>query len=242
MNSKIQIFIVFHKYIFDECYESIPQDFLDKYFTFIAVNENIPKYYTQNKYKIINEWELNIYDKLFQERGYNENSAIYHVFINNLHKNNKYIGFFQYDMKFERSFVNELINIVNNNENNNTCYCIMPRNYNFCTYDTWKEPKTADFIINDYECFHKKLFNKNKEGPLLNAFIIYAKNYDNIMSWVTQLYNKLYPWCVQEPNWTYKGHIGNIYERVMAYAISQVSDKIELINVTHDGRFKPKCY
>ena len=90
----MQIFVVFHKFIFDECYLNIPQNILDTYFTFIAVNETIPKSYQQNKYKVINEWDLPIYDKTFQEKGYNENSAIYHVFINNLHKNYNMIGFF----------------------------------------------------------------------------------------------------------------------------------------------------
>jgi hypothetical protein len=238
----MQLFIVFHKYIFDECYSSIPQDILDKYFTFIAVNKTITKYYTPNKYKVINEWELPIYDNSFQERGYNENSAIYHVFINNLHKTNEYVGFFQYDMIFENSFVNQLINIVNDNLSKKTCFCIMPRDYKFCTYVTWQEPKTADFIINDYESFYKQKFNKIKEGPLLNSFIISSENYNNIMQWVTQLYNKLYPWCIQEPNWTYKGHIGNIYERIMAYAISQFSDKIELLKITHNNGLKSNCY
>ena len=49
-----QIYIVFHKYIFDECYENIPEDILREYFTFIAVNEKIPKNYNANKYKVIN--------------------------------------------------------------------------------------------------------------------------------------------------------------------------------------------
>ena len=239
----MQIFIVFHKYIFDECYVSIPDDILKKYFTFIAVNETIPKYYTPNKYNIINEWELPIYDKTFQEKGYNENSAIYHVFINNLHKNYKQIGFFQYDMIFKSNIIDNIINTKNDINIENICYCIMPRDYNFCTNITWKEPNTADFIINDFECYYKKVFDKNKPGPLLNSFIITSENYDKIMKWVTQLYDKLYPWCVQPPNWSYKGHIGNIYERVMAYAISQFSNNIELLNITHDeGHFKSRCY
>jgi hypothetical protein len=100
MMDNIHIFVVFHKYIFDECYKHIPQEILYKYFTFIAVNPKIEKCYTKNKYKIINEWDLPIYDSTFQERGYNENSAIYHIYINNLHKKYNYIGFFQYDMEF----------------------------------------------------------------------------------------------------------------------------------------------
>jgi len=94
MGVDIQIFIIFHKNIFDECYKNIPEDILSEYFTFYAVNENIEKCYMQNKYKVINEWELSIYDKTFQERGYNENSAIYHIYANKLNKDYKYIGFF----------------------------------------------------------------------------------------------------------------------------------------------------
>ena len=83
----MQIYIVFHKEIFDECYETIPADLLQKYFTFVAVNPSIPKIFDATKYKVINEWELPVYDPTFQERGYNENSVIHHVYANNLHKN-----------------------------------------------------------------------------------------------------------------------------------------------------------
>jgi hypothetical protein len=38
------LFVVFHEKIFDECYDDIPREMsLDKYFTFVAVNPNIPK-------------------------------------------------------------------------------------------------------------------------------------------------------------------------------------------------------
>jgi hypothetical protein len=40
---KIHIYIIFHKEIFDDCYKKIPDNILKEYFTFIAVNENIPK-------------------------------------------------------------------------------------------------------------------------------------------------------------------------------------------------------
>jgi hypothetical protein len=41
------------KRYYDECYENIPQEILDKYFTFYAVNEKIPKEYTKDKYKVV---------------------------------------------------------------------------------------------------------------------------------------------------------------------------------------------
>jgi hypothetical protein len=48
MSEDFHIFVVFHEKIFDECYEDIPKEILDKHFTFIAVNEDIQKsLYTQ---------------------------------------------------------------------------------------------------------------------------------------------------------------------------------------------------
>ena len=125
----IQIFIVFHKNIFDECYKNIPDYILNKYFTFLAVNKNIPKNYTKNKYKIMNEWELPIYDNTFQERGYNENSAIYHIYINNLHKDYKYIGFFQYDMLFNDNIIDFLQKNITQIP---TCFYFSIQDFDFC--------------------------------------------------------------------------------------------------------------
>jgi len=223
----IQIFIVFHKHIFDECYKNIPQEILDKYFTFIAVNKNIQKIYSK-KYKVINEWELPIYDNTFQERGYNENSAIYHVYINNLHKPYKSIGFFQYDMVFNTLKLGSLKKI----------YYYKIHDFNFCK---WNEAKTLDFIIEDYEQFYKP-FSKEKKYPLYNSFIIPVETYEKIMKWVIQLYDKLYPWCIEPPNKSHLGHIGGIYERVMAYAIGQEDLEHIPLNITHNHGLKKLSY
>jgi len=236
-DKNFQFFIVFHKNIFDDCYKNIPDDILYKYFTFIAVNETIEKIYTKNKYKVINEWELPIYDKSFQERGYNENSAIYHVYVNNLHKNYKYIGFFQYDMEFDNNVIDNM-----NQMNDNTCMYVDVFDFNFLTYTTWNEENTSKYVINDYEQYHNVTFDKNTKYPLLNSFIIPIEPYEKIMKWVVQLYDKLYPWAIEHPNSTHKGHIGGIYERIMAYAIGQ--EHLNYINsyVIHDHSYKKISY
>lgn len=235
----IQIFIVFHKYIFDECYKNIPDDILYKYFTFVAVNKNIEKSYTKNKYKIINEWELPIYDNKFQERGYNENSVLYHIYINNIHKDYKYIGFFQYDMTFN----DNIIEYFNKNVSlTPAIFTISKHNFKFCSYDTWNEPNTLNYIIKDYEKFYNKLFTKMYQYPLYNSYIIPIEKYENVMKWVIQLYDKLYPWCIQKPNATHFGHIGVIYERVMAYALGEENFHYIKLNVTHDYKYKHLSY
>jgi len=228
----IQLFVVFHKYIFDDCYKNIPDHILKKYFTFIAVNPNIEKKYTPNKYKVINEWELPVYDKTFQERGYNENSAIYHIYANDLHKDYDYVGFFQYDMVFQNNIVDYLRESIISGEK----VYFTPGTSSFydCSYLTWNEPNTLHYILNDYETFFNVKIDQNKMFPLLNTYVLPTYNYEKIMKWVVQLYDKLYPWCVQPPNKTHFAHIGGIYERIMAYAVGN-EDLIEKpIHLKHD--------
>jgi hypothetical protein len=239
MTENIQIFIVFHKYIFDECYKNIPDNILYEYFTFYAVNKNIEKIYTPNKYKIVNEWELSIYDKTFQERGYNENSAIYHIYTNNLHKDYKYIGFFQYDMVFNNNVIDFLQKNITKMP---TLFSVSCYSFNFCSYETWNEPNTLNYIINDYENFYKKTFNKSHKYPLLNSYIIPNETYAKIMKWIVQLYNKMYPWCVTPPNASHHGHIGGIYERIMGYCIGEENLQNVELNVSHNHKFKGLSY
>lgn len=236
----LQIFIVFHKYIFDECYENIPQDILDKYFTFVAVNPQIIKEYTLNKYKVINEWELPVYDKFFQEKGYNENSAIYHIYINNLHKNYKNIGFFQYDMKFNNlNNINQIDKIIEN-MNNNTYYCISQDTFDECCYGKWIDDKVIFRSIDDYEKYFKIKFSKNEKYPLFNSYIISKIAYIKIMKWIIQTYDTVYSSSgLFRDN---AGHMGGLYERLMAFAIGQEKLTPILMDISHDTDYKTKAY
>ena len=58
------------------------------------------------------------------------------------------------------------------------------------------------------------------------------------MAWVSQLYDKLYPWAIEPPNATHFGHIGGIYERIMAYAVGEEDLPFVQLNVEHDNNFK----
>jgi hypothetical protein len=203
------------------------------------VNPNIEKHYTPNKYKIVNEWELPIYDKSFQERGYNENSALYHLYANNVHKDYKYIGFFQYDMVFRENIVEFLQKTITQEP---TLFYFNVFNFNFCSHDTWNEPPTLNYIIRDYEAFFNKPFVRNVPFPLYNSYVIPSETYDKIMKWVAQLYDKIYPWCIEPPNQSHFGHMGGIYERVMAFCIGQEQLKCIRINVSHESYYKSLSY
>ena len=124
----------------------------------------------------------------------------------------------------------------------NKIYHYKSHDFNFCSYRTWNEPNTLDFIIKDYEQFYQSSFSKEKQYPLYNSFIIPVETYEKIMKWVIQLYDKLYPWCIEPPNKSHFAHIGGIYERVMAYAIGQEDLKQIELNIYHNHALKKLSY
>jgi len=228
-----QLFVVFHKKIFDECYDNIPQDILDKYFTFVAVNPDIPKTYTKDKYKIVNEWELPEYNAQFQQKGYNENSVIFHVMRNELYKEYKYVGFFQYDMIFTMSVLDTIISEMNEIP---TCFYLDARNYGYCAKETWNEPPVMAYLTSYYEEFHNKKFSYsyNDVYPLLNSYVISVDTYEKVMKWVYTLYSKIGSIVEQK----HFGHIGGLYERIMAFAIGEENLRMIKLDIAHDHMYK----
>ena len=237
---KLQIYIIFHRTIYDICYSSIPQEYLDKYFTFVAVNNNIEKIYTKNKYKVINEWDFLIYNEDFQRLGYLDNSVIYHIYANNLHKNYDYIGFFQYDMFFQNNFIDLLENIINTS-NDKISFELnrssIPFNY---LYNDYSNNDLIEYIINDYEIHFNKKCSRNKMYPLFNAYIIPSESYDKCMEWVVKLYDKIYDYATKPPSPTHYAHIAGVYERIMALFIGEEFEKRYNLDIIHDHDFKDK--
>jgi hypothetical protein len=62
------------------------------------------------------------------------------------------------------------------------------------------------------------------------------------MPWVIQLYDKLYPWCIQSPNASHFAHIGGIYERIMAFSIGEETLQHINVNVSHINEYKQLSY
>ena len=219
----VQIFIVFHSKIFDECYKDIPADVLYTNFTFLAVNETIAKSYTPGKYKIVNEWELPIYDKTMQEKGYRENSALYHVYVNKLHTPYTHVGFFQYDMVFSSNLIPYVESTIR--EESLSYFPLEVVDFTGITANI--DSGLSATIITEYELFFNLEFRKDKQYPLCNSYILPIHNYEHVMSWVSQLYDRLYPLCGPSC-------VAGAYERVMSYAISQETLVTKSIDVHHE--------
>jgi hypothetical protein len=143
-------------------------------------------------------------------------------------------------------FNNNIIDFLQKNTTQTpTLFGLACNSFNFCSYTSWNEPNTLNYIIKDYEQFYKKSFNYNHNDakyPLLNSYVIPVETYEKVMKWVIQLYDKMYPWCIQPPYRSHFGHIGGIYERIMAYCIGEENLQIIELDISHDHKYKRLSY
>jgi hypothetical protein len=107
----MKIYIVFHKNIYPENYENLTENEKEK-LIFYGVKE---KPTNTKDMKIIYENEMMVYNPKLQHNRYNEGSALYHIYKNHIALFTDYIGFFQYDMKFESNAIQNIQNTINEN-------------------------------------------------------------------------------------------------------------------------------
>lgn len=185
------LFIIFHKYLYNNFYKSITEE-NKKNITFYGVKdkvENIPSIY---------EYELPIYNKNLQEKRYNESSAMYHIYENKLHHHLSYIGFAQYDMVIQ----NETLSFIKTQITQNPKQPII-----FAPFFAIEESKNAmhgslnliiepitffGSILDNYNKFFLKNYTKNDimKSPwvMCNTFVIPVAMYEKYMSWLSSYF------------------------------------------------------
>jgi len=241
----LEIFVVFHKNIYDENYEELTQTERDC-LTFVAVNEILPKEYDPSKYRVIEEWTLpNYHPELQQVLRFNENSVLRHVFENNLAKT-EYIGFAQYDMKFPKGSIQEILDKIAPAASvvkEEHYFFAETMNYERTFYYTWnnalymKNVLIMEHLRSAYEQFRQRKSDRNLNFPILNTYVLPTECYKQIMLLVVFLYKKYFEEQLFD-NVNLKD-LGGIFERVMAFIIAQEaaqvqSHQIHPLRVIHD--------
>jgi FkbM family methyltransferase len=212
ISKKLLIYVVFHKALYDQCYNELTEDEFSC-LRFIAVNEHIEKTYTYKN--VIKEWELPIYNPYYQSNGYNENSVLKHIYDNNLIES-EYIGFVQYDMIFPKNSINQILQLLNPE----TCVSVYSTSYQGAFVNTAVDSERQ--IINKipflYDAFFKTKSIPNKRYPLLNSYIVHSDVYRNAMPFVDCMLTILNPM---------HGNMGGIFERVFAYTFGQLTNVVQ---------------
>jgi len=99
------IYITFFQKIFDDHY-SIDPSFRASNFTFAKVNDDYEVDISGNQleYDIFYENQFSSFDPVWQQKGYHENSVLYHIYQDKLHEHLDYIGFLEYDHVLQPGF------------------------------------------------------------------------------------------------------------------------------------------
>jgi hypothetical protein len=184
----LQIFVCFHKKIHHEIYKIHELNKM-QYITYYGVKEKDPS----ELKNVIYEYELPEYNSTLQKNKYNEGSCIYHVYTNKLYNNYDYIGFCQYDMKFNNYIFKNIHRQISNNSN--TIFY-----FDFFKWAFYGGQRT---IVEDFHNIpaglesYNNFFNTNYNTKHLisnkmiicNTFIIPKKMYEKMMSWLIQYFN-----------------------------------------------------
>ena len=93
-----KIFVTFFQNLYDGHY-SVDRTWNPGNFTFVKVNDRYPQEMGDNRlpYDIFVEHDFPIFRPDLQEKGYCENSVMWHLYKNGVHRDYDYIGFIEYD-------------------------------------------------------------------------------------------------------------------------------------------------
>jgi hypothetical protein len=195
------IFIVFHKEIFECNYDIEKKDW--DHITFYGVKNKID--ISKN---IIYEKALRFYKPILQKNTYNEGSALYHIYINNLYRKWDYVGFAQYDMKLKK---NTISNIEKQLSSKNKAHQYIF----YMDFFEWAFLGGQTIIISDYGPVENGLDNYNRffktsytEDDLIrnkmiicNTFVIPSTMFKKMMDWMQQYFkNHIEPNMIDTKN------------------------------------------
>jgi len=186
------LFIVYHKVLYDKFYETITKE-NQKYIIFYGVKDKVE--HTPLQLPIIYEYELPVYNSELQEKRFNEASAFYHIYTNQLYNHTQYIGFFQYDMCIDNVSLNQVKDTIQTRPNKSTIfssfYAIDESKHDLCgSLRLLTEPmdRFGSLLDNYNTCFSKRYTLADIiQAPwiMCNTFIIPCRMYEKYMSWIS---------------------------------------------------------
>jgi hypothetical protein len=107
----LTFYIIFHKDLFPTNTAEFTSQEIKTIFTWVGVNEAIEKSipWQMKGYPIIYEYKMRYHNPAFQKNNFYQNSVFFHLYRNQSYLKSKFIGFGQYDMKFQRNSIPSLL-------------------------------------------------------------------------------------------------------------------------------------
>jgi hypothetical protein len=236
-----RIYVVFHKFLVPECYETLSAEQITKHVRFMAVNAAIQKEVPEALVPyIIQEREQSWYNPFLQYNKFCESSAFFHVWKNPHLMTTPYIGFLHYDMILKKEALDFLEREI--------ATATEPLLFTQATL-TARPHLTQIIGIQGWELFvgiYNILFQKNHtlqeiidtELPLYHSFVIHTTIFHRMMAFA----ERAIPYMFEMLQFTTK-HLPFMLERLHAVflALDRLDSNtrwIPLPGVIHEDRLK----
>lgn len=220
----LKVFVVFHERLRPGCYEALDADEFDM-LTFVAVNPSVQKTYDETRFtRVIREWELPVYDPTLQERGYCENSVLWHAHLNNLYSPGDRVLFLQWDMALEKGAIRNA-EILSRGA---PTTCVRAGWGHFEVYFSRNEHTMSllSEICNSFQdAFGMPVLFGETLYPLNNAYVLEGAALSAVVEWAMTLREVVEAGCADPAPWSHLGpsyvwkRVGVVYEHVMALAL-----------------------
>ena len=215
----LNLYIVFHKDIYESNTSSFTQDSMKRLLRWVAVNEAIPKEIPSwlPQECLLREWEMPIYNPLYQMTHFYQNSFFLHLHWNKSFQSSKYVGFAQYDMSIDAKELEEIEKALESDNGEGLCIAFA---YPFITlYNFRKEDYWQETFVNPYNEFYgtKHTIKSLEQLPLflLHTFIIPSWFFDHMMQFLDKNMNAI----LKSLGWNTQ-HLAGTLERFFALSIS----------------------
>lgn len=204
MKKELNIYVVFHKCIYPEFYEDL-SDFSKSLITFYGVHNTTSKTIGPNT-NIIYEYNLPLYKPELQQRIYNEGSALWHIYMNQLFCDSAYIGLFQYDMRLKEETIKHIISTIREHEiihitDSHLIFGFFFAEKNSVKHkhgslqfiENWKSNNDGGLLKHYNAYFHKNYcYDDLLDLPIImcNTFIISKYLFEKMMSWMNDYFSE----------------------------------------------------
>lgn len=215
----LNFFIIFHDKLFQENTSGFSENELETFFTWVAVNEKIPKEFPSwiPKNSLLKEYEMKQHCPLYQMLHFYQNSVFFHLYKNKELINSKYIGFGQYDMSFQSDEFRKTHGVLKDDTADKIVVAFPFPFRGLCDEDLL--PNWKRMFLDPYNSFYgtNHTFENVKNLPLFlcHTFIIPTWFFLHMMPFA----ESILPNVMRELDWTTR-HLGGTYERVFALCIS----------------------
>ena len=231
-NKSISVFNIWHNKLFDKCYNGLDEYSLNK-ITMYDVNQTYEKVYNkEKKYKILKEYELTHYNSLYQATNYCQTSCLYHIFKNNLHVNDTYIGFIQYDMELAYDFIYDMEQKINSSSDDFYFYSLavankIEVNYICKPYNNSILEKYNGYFNTNHTYDTITADNKSDKFICLHTFVIPTKTFIKMMTWYCSI-----------TDWLHANYINGIYSESMSEVTEEIFGLFLLLQMIENDSIK----